>query len=280
MPQSPNPLRQFFRQPAIYAKLPSRGQYWAENTVVMPPNGELAVLPMTAIDEIAYRTPDALFNGQAVVSVIQSCVPAIADAWAAPNVDVNSLLVAIRIASYGHDMEAQTKCPSCNTEDDITVDLRAVLDHVAMGDYAQPLTSGDLEICFRPVTYREQNETNLAQFEQQKMIQSITSSDLPDDEKVARLNECLSRITNITVSAIKHSIAYIKTPHAMVTEPAFIEEFLTNCDRALFGRIKDRLIDLRSNSEFKPIKMTCKNCSHEYDQNINLDATGFFDPAS
>ena len=98
MTQSANPLRQYFRQPAIYLRLPTSGDHWPEGSINIPPNGELPVLPMTAIDEITYRTPDALFNGQAVVDVIQSCVPSIKNAWAAPAPDINALLTAVRIA--------------------------------------------------------------------------------------------------------------------------------------------------------------------------------------
>ena len=63
---SNNPLTQYFRQPAIYVKLPSNGQHYPEAALNMPANNELPVYPMTAIDEITYRTPDALFNGNAV----------------------------------------------------------------------------------------------------------------------------------------------------------------------------------------------------------------------
>ena len=52
MTQTANPLRQFFRQPAIYLRLPSGGNHWPEKDIVMTPNKELPVLPMTAIDEI------------------------------------------------------------------------------------------------------------------------------------------------------------------------------------------------------------------------------------
>ena len=67
---SNNPLKQYFRQPAIYVRLPSGGQHYPPGAINMPPNGELPVFPMTAMDEITYRTPDALFNGSAVISVI------------------------------------------------------------------------------------------------------------------------------------------------------------------------------------------------------------------
>ena len=128
MSQTSNPLRQFFRQPAVYIKLPSDGQFWPEKSISMTENRELPVLPMTAIDEITYRTPDALFNGQAVISVIQSCIPAIKNAWDMPGMDTNAVLVAIRIASYGHGMGISSTCPACKTEQEYEIDLRSVLD--------------------------------------------------------------------------------------------------------------------------------------------------------
>lgn len=275
-----NPLKQYFRQPAIYIRLPSNGQGWPAGSLVLPSNGELPVYPMTAIDEITYRTPDALFNGQAVIDVIQSCIPAIRDAWAAPLTDINSILVAIRIASYGHNMEFDTQCPKCNNEDSYDLDLRSVMDQLRSPDYSQTITHGDLEIRFRSMNYREQNSTNLEQFENQQMIRAIPGSDLPDDEKVQRMTEVMKSITRLTVKALTNSIASIRAPDAQVSEAAHIEEFLNNCDRALFTRIRDHVINLRQNTDIKPVPIKCTNCSNEYEQGINLDMANFFAPAS
>ena len=147
-----NPLSQYFRQAAIYIKLPSQGQFYTPGTLEVPINGEFPVYPMTAIDEITYRTPDALFNGQAVVDVIQSCVPSIKNAWAIPGIDLNAILIGVRIASYGHDMEIATRCPACQTESDFGVDLRMVLDSIRETDYTAPIRHGDLEITLMPAT--------------------------------------------------------------------------------------------------------------------------------
>ena len=50
-----NPLKQYFRQPAIYIRLPSNGRFYPPGAIDMPPNGELPVLPMTTLDEITCR---------------------------------------------------------------------------------------------------------------------------------------------------------------------------------------------------------------------------------
>lgn len=280
MTQSANPLKQFFRQPVIYLRLPSNGEFWPEGALIMPTNRELPVYPMTAIDEITYRTPDALYNGQAVINVIQSCIPNIRNAWGMPAVDTNAILVAIRIASYGHELELSTRCPSCETESEYGVDLRSVLDGVQPPDFHAPAVFGDLEINFRPMDYKMQNETNQLQFEQQQQIQAIQFSDISDDEKIAALNASLKKITELTMDALKWSIASIRTPNALVTESEYIHEFLINCDSKIYNQIRDRIIGLRQDSEIKPLHIKCSNCQHEYKQDLSLDQTSFFAPAS
>lgn len=280
MTQSSNPLRQYFRQPAIYLRLPSGGTHWPDGSIDIPPNGELPILPMTAIDEITYRTPDALFNGQAVVDVIHSCVPNIKNAWATPSPDMNALLTAIRIASYGHNLEINSSCPACTAQAEYGIDLRTVLDQLKSPDFTVPIISGDLEIRFHPVDYKTQNVANQAQFDQQKMMQILPGTDLDDSEKLLKLQEVLMRITELTVEAVKWSISSIRTPTAFVTEPEFFKEFLTNCDRELFSKIRDHVIGLRTATDLKPMSIKCTECEHEYQQTLTLDMSSFFAPAS
>ena len=275
-----NPLSQYFRQPSIYIRLPSQGQNYAAGTLDMPVNGELPVYPMTAIDEITYRTPDALFNGQATVNVIQSCVPNIKNAWAVPSIDLDTILIAIRIASYGHDMEFGTTCPACNDTSEQSVDLRSMLDALRAPDYTAHINYGDLEIYFRPLNYKNLNDNSQLQFEQQKLLQVIPDSTVSEADKMAALTRAFKQLTEITVTSLALSITAIRTPQALVSEQPFIEDFLKNCDRELFNQIRDHVVKLRELSELQPLKLTCSACKHEYEQALTLDMTSFFAPAS
>jgi hypothetical protein len=277
---SNNPLSQYFRQPSIYVKLPSGGQHYADGAIDMPANGELPVYPMTAIDEITYRTPDALFNGNAVTNVIKSCVPAIRDPWAIPAMDVDSILVAIRIASYGHNMEMSTTCPHCENEADYGLDLRTILEQIKTPDYSKPIIAGDLQIFFKPMTYKHLNNNNQKQFEEQKLLQVLPDSDMPDTDKMTAMSAALVKITHITIDALSQSVAAVKTPDGLVSEPGFIEEMLKNCDRRLFAQIRDHIINVKSQAEIQPIKLKCSACEKEYQQAVTLDMTSFFEDAS
>lgn len=276
-----NPLSQYFRQPAIYIKLPSGGDFYPEGTLVMPPNNELPVLPMTAIDEITYRTPDALFNGTAVVNVIQSCVPNIKNAWIVPSTDLDTILVGIRIATYGHDLEVNCFCPKCENEDMYTVDLRSSIDLMKPSDYRVPLIHRDLEIYFRPMTYKMLNQNNQLQFEEQRALQAIAAVGDEDAKKQSNaISTMLQKITDMTVKSLAQSIAAIKAPSSIVTDLSQIEEFLKNSDRKLFNQIRDRIISLKGSSELKPIAAECTKCNHNYEQNFTLDMSSFFEHAS
>jgi len=275
-----NPLKQYFRQPAIYIRLPSNGRYYPQGALKIAPDGEYPVLPMTTIDEITYRTPDALFNGSAVVTVIQSCVPNILDPWGMPAMDIDTVLVAIRIASYGHEMDVTTRCEKCTTESMYGVDLRTVLDKLRAPDYEKHETIGDLKIHFRPMNYRDINENSLRQFEEQKMLQNVEDSKAPDNEKLKMLSETLKKITAMTTQALAKSIDLIETPTARVNDANHITEWLANCDRKMFNRIRDHIIETKQQGELQPLMIKCGNCGHEYQQYYTLDMANFFEAAS
>ena len=163
-----NPLAKHFRQPAIYLRLPSNGKHWPESALNLPANGEIAIYPMTTRDEITLRTPDALMNGAGVVSVIQSCCPDIVNAWEMPSIDVDAIIIAIRIATYGHEMILNNACPECKEVNDYGVDLRVVLDNISMPDYKTAVEFDTLKIKLQPQPYFNFNKTSQAQYEEQK----------------------------------------------------------------------------------------------------------------
>jgi len=275
-----NPLKQYFRQPAIYIRLPSNGQFYPSGTLNMPANGELPVLPMTTMDEIRYRTPDALFNGTATVDVIESCVPNILDAWAIPNVDIDTILIAIRIATFGHELSIGTQCPACSTEADYGVDLRTVMERIRAPNFREAYPLNDLEIYLHPMTYRDINDNNMQQFQDQKALQALEDPATTDQQRGQLLADMLAKLTAITTQALAQNIAMIKTPQAMVTDRTHITEWLANCDRTTFTAVKDRILATKTESEIKPLHIKCANCSHEYDQPFTLDMTTFFADAS
>jgi hypothetical protein len=271
-----NPLSNYFRRPSIYITLPSKGKFYPEGALELTENEELPVYPMTAVDEITYRTPDALFNGTSITEVIQSCMPSIKDAWAIPSIDLDTILSAIRIATYGHTLEIGTTCPKCEEEAEYGVDLRKIIEQLDIGEYDSSINSGDLEIHIKPLTYKDINESSLVQFEEQKIASVLEDTEMSEEEKLKLLSKTFKKISEVTITTISKSIEYIKTPETMVSDSEQINEFLHNCERSVFETIKNKVLTLRSNSELKPLHIKCMECENEYEQPFTLDMSNFF----
>jgi DNA-directed RNA polymerase subunit M/transcription elongation factor TFIIS len=273
---SNNPLRQYFRRPAIYIKLPSGGQGYPAGTLELSETGELPVYPMTAIDEITVKTPDALFSGSAVPDLIKSCIPGIKDPWSMSSVDLDAILIAIRIATDNGKLELESECPSCEESSKYEVNLMAMLTAIKSGDYATEMSLGDMQIKFKPLNYRQINEVNTIQFDIQRLFNNI--ADITDEtERTTKTKEAIIRITEATMGALAKTIEYIRIPSAIVQEEAFILDFLRNCDKAMFEEIKNHNLQLKEANTIKPIAIKCINCGHDYTQPFTLNMTDFFE---
>ena len=114
---SNNPLMSHMRQENVFVRLPSKGNFYKQRPDLTD-DGEIGVRAMTSADEIALKVPDALFNGEATYRVLESCCPRIKDPREMPYNDVDVVLMAIRRATYGNDLQVPVKCKNkeCNHE--------------------------------------------------------------------------------------------------------------------------------------------------------------------
>lgn len=270
-----NPLKQYFRRPALYIKLPSEGKYYKPGIVSIPPTGELAIYPMTAIDEITTKTPDALFNGSAMVDLIKSCVPEIKEPWAINSIDLDAILIGIKSASGGNEMEIESQCPACNDTASYGINLTALLSQLVAGDYDKEMQINDLRIKFRPITYKEMNEAGLAQFEIQREF-SVLNEEENAEAKKQKSQAILKKITTLTIKILTEAIEYIQTPAAKVDNKEFILDFLNNCDKDMYAKIRDHNTELKTSTEFKPLSLKCVHCNHLYEQSFTLNTSDFF----
>jgi len=277
---NPNPLAKHFRQPAIYIKLPSDGAFYDEDIVEMPENGEIPIYPMTALDEISYRTADALFNGAAIASVVKSCIPAFKDAWKVSTLDLDTLLIAIRIASYGHEMEFTSKCPKCSETNEFGIDLRNIMDRIKTPDFSTPVSAGDIEIHFKPLNYKEQNSNNMLQFQDQKMLEALPDADIDEAEKLRLLTEAFQSLSELTVNAISDSISMIKAGDDIVVDKVHITEYIKNCEAKVFSKVRKKIEDIKKIGAIDPLKITCNDCKHEYETPFTMNVANFFESGS
>ena len=274
---APNPLSKYFRQPAIYLKLPSDGEYWPEGAINLPVTGEIPIYPLTTRDEIVLKTPDALMNGAGVVEVIQSCCPNILNARQMPSIDVDTVLIGIRIASYGHTMDFETKCPYCEAENTHGQDLRDSLASITVPDYNDVIKTDSLIIKLKPAEYFANNKSNQINFEEQKMLQAIEKVDLEPQVRNAEIQGSMQRLINIGIdnlTAVTDSITTVEGD--TVGDPEFIKEFYTQADSNIVKSVQEKISKFTKEGGMDSLHVACTNCEKTYDVPMEFDYASFF----
>jgi hypothetical protein len=274
-----NPLQKYFRQPKFYISLPSKGAYTTPGTV----NGDVTKLPiygMTGVDEIIVKTPDALLSGESTVSVIQSCCPAIKDAWQIPVLDTDIILTAIKIASYGNNMPVTHICENeeCGEDNDYDIDLTKVIDHFNECQYINKVVVGDLTIKLKPLSYKQFSEIGIENFKLQQRLSHVTK--LTDEiEQQTQIDQLWKEIAQIQNSVLVKSIDSVETPESAVTERKFIEEWFHNCDREIVEAIKKQIATNKEMWSVPTFPVKCASCGTTANLKISLDSSVFFGKA-
>jgi len=272
-----NPLAKYFRQPEIYVKLPSNGRYWPDGSLDLPITGEIEIYPMTTRDEITLKTPDALMNGSGIVEVIQSCCPNIKNAWHMPNIDVDVVLIAIRIASYGQILDVESKCPRCGSDNKHGLDLHQCLSNVGNPNYDKPIFIDDLKIKLKPQTYFGTNKENSINFEEQKILRALESTDVDNEIRSQEILRSMNRLVELGIEVLANSTEYFEMPDGKrVSDTDFIKEFYSKTPGSTSKKIQERLAEIGKDGGIPPQNMVCTECSNQYSAPLMFDYANFF----
>jgi len=272
-----NPLQKHFRQPKIFLKLPSGGVFCKPGTIQGDVE-KLSIYGMTGMDEIMVKTPDALLNGEATAHVIQSCCPSITDARDISNIDINALLISIRIASYGNSMNLQTTCPKCQADNEFSINLNTCLEHFNQITFANKIVVDDLVIKIKPLTYAHANKFGIEGFSSQRRLMQIENLTDEEQQKEA-LSKEFELMKQFQFNTILEQLDSIEADDQVVTEKEFIKEFLQNCDATIISKIKEAMSENSTNWSVPGVPVACDACKHDFTLGIDMDQSSFFDLA-
>jgi len=280
---SPNPLSRHFRQPKIYIGLPSGGIFYPQGDLEPTETNEFPVYAMTAKDELMFKTPDALLNGQSTVNVIQSCIPNIKNAWSVPSVDIDAILVAIRIATYGEKMDIEIDVPGIDEPRAYEVDLRTVMDQLTSSHFENVIRLDDFSIEISPLTYKEFTEAAMKTFEEQRVFRIVNDTEMTESEKLSKFNESFNRLTDLNISSIVKSVKCVTFDNEEpVTNTQHIIEFFENADKDVFKKVIDHITAQKEKFSIKPFKVRlseediAKGAPETMEIPISFDQSNFF----
>ena len=275
MEQSNSPLKKYKRQPKLYISLPSAGAWYPKSA--LEKFEDLEVYSMTAGDEISVKTPDALYSGIAVVKLIQNCIPGIKDAWHVPVVDLDYILAAIRLASYGENVELNAKCPHCGENSDYAIAIQSILDHMQGIEFVNEVRVNDFIFKLRPLYYKEANQLTKESYAVQRLLKQYVSTIEDETKQQEELSKLYDRLNEMTKSVVFNSVVEVVTPdNDTERHSQFIREFLENGDKDYYNAIREVFDQNNERYQIPKTTVSCGSCTKEYSVIPALNYTDFF----
>lgn len=273
-----SPLKKYKRQPKVYIDLPSKGKYSPSGTVVNDVYTQLAVYSMTAANEVLFKTPDALINGEATAKNISGCIPSITDPWNIPTIDIDTILIAIRMATYGSKMNVQATCPHCKTTNAYDIDLQELLNYYSTCDYKDTIYLDKFTIKTRPLSYKQLTDNQKKSVQLQRALALQADKIVDEDEKNKFIDTILTQVAEEGIKIVFDNIEYIEVDGSREDRRSEIIDFMSGTDVWIFKAVKSHL-ETNSQKWRTPTQIVkCGNdeCKKDHKLSISLDQSDFF----
>ena len=274
---STNPIMQYHRPPGVYVVLPSQGYFYTNKPALSSLN-EVLVRPMTAKDELLFKSPDILMNGESLIEVVKSCVPGIQDPNEIPGPDFSVLMLAVRLATYGNNFPYTGGCTECAGITEFNVDIEFLLDtQITPLEREYKVNIDKLTVYIKPYDLRCQIQSALATFEQQAITNNIlTDTATTDSDKQIELGKSLKKITEITYELILRSIIKVDTPNQSIEDKEMIAEWLHDVGKKTFETISKKILEVTEGGFNSSVEFSCKECAKTNSTLVIFDPTVFF----
>jgi hypothetical protein len=272
-------LQKYSRQPKLYIDLPSKGEYYDDTVIQDNQMTKIPVFGMNAMDEIVFKTPDALLSGEATAQVLQSCIPYIRDPWKIVGFDIDYLLLSMRIATYGDVLPVTTNCPNCQHSQDSDISLQKLLENFVDYPTKFNFNLGDLVVNLKPLTYKETTEFSIEHMTLQRTLLAVNNNkDLDEKDRENQIKKLFAESETLNLRLAVSHIESITNGEETETDNSAILEFIQNNDQEFYKKLRTGIKDLTERWNLPNIEINCasEECKTNYKTNIDLDYSSFF----
>ena len=284
MAQNENPLIKYYRNAKLSIALPSRGKYYAEGVLDLDDEGELAIYPMTAQDEITLQNPDALLTGQAVVDVIKSCVPGVLKPRNLLACDIDVLMIATRVASYGEEANMEINCVECGESNTYSLSLDTLLSQTeTLDEHYEVVLDNALTVFIKPGSFEAMVRQQKAAFENSKLEDAIRTPEMSEEQRIKILSRVFEQMAKLNFDLINESVSSVVFTQetdggdeiVTIDNKTHIAEWLQNVDKATVDKLEEKILDVNKVGIAKTVPATCKECDHKWEARIEFNPVNF-----
>lgn len=285
-----NPLRDEIETsfPRVDLELPTRGQFYAPD--VLANGGTVQVGILSLIDEQKYRDPFLLVSGHGVYDMVRHICPDVLRPDQLCEVDVEAILVAARLASYGPTLKLKHICQNteqvekeaatdtkpavmglCAHDNSIELNLQEFIFRYAPFEadakYEITLPRVGQTVFLQPVPYRTSVTLMKYMMSKNRQLNEIAAEKVEEfverPESFDRYAEILDVSSRTSIEAIVDCIVSVRTRSGKdVFDRALISDWITALPvedtRLISQRVNDLTTQLRDLSK---VEYECESCA-------------------
>jgi hypothetical protein len=192
--------------------------------------------------------------------------------------DLDLLLVAIRIATEGNTMSVSHTCNACKEINDYDIDLGVFVQHFGTCEYNSKVPLQDITITLHPLNYRQWTEFQTKNFQIQRQLAQAMAMTEPEQEEEQKklLAGLFEKVTVIQNDLLMQQLESVESPEGVTNQRQFIQEWLNNCDKSVFDAIKAKVEENRKRWELPAVQVVCDSCKSDNLLFVNMDQSSFF----
>lgn len=303
-----NPLLDELEQQTVTIALPTLGR-WYENGAVLHPDADPASIEVGVLGIVAehtFRDPWLLVSGQAIPKLIKSVCPAILEPTKLAEIDIETILLANRLISYGEKLEITQNCSNpdinegskkkkvvpCTHKNLLVVDLQNLLTRYS------PYTQKEFDryvmefeelmgqvVHLQPIPYNNVIEVvrkTAMNMKQYQKFSGVEIETIMDDLDVLGLYEDLvSDNTQMSLYSIVYSIHHVETSTgAAVVDKEVIRDWLNQIPSRLVKQIDTRIAEITIDvQKVATVEFECTKCGYNNTARIQMDPQMLFTEA-
>jgi hypothetical protein len=265
---SSNPLLSKLKLPGRIFQLPSKGVFYNDKGILSDSikDGEIEVLPLSALAEMKLRSPDLLFSGKAIREICQECIPGIIKPECLISKDIDAIFCFLRIVTFGNQMKVKSfhSCENGKLNEYI-VDVEQIISNpnntcLDFIDtlYSYKISNGQ-DIKLKSIAFQDIIDMTHLQIQIDKSISDngIANEKLILDASVRDLMSIIESVDNIS-------------------DQKLINEWVRLLPRKYVNEILDYNSKISQWGYNLNVQLKCKDCGEFYHHNLELDPINFF----
>jgi hypothetical protein len=200
-----------------------------------------------------------------------------------PASDVDIVLIAIRIATYGPSMTVTSSVPNTGTKQDHEIDLQSLFDRVNKEQVSnQLLLENGIKVVVRPNNYQQLSLIRRQTFEKQRLARTINDAKIDDKDKQEEFNKIFAELTKMNVESLVNNIEAIELPDGVIQSRDDINTFVNNVDLKFVNAVRAKVESMAKLGAVPPFTVESpeedveKGAPKTYNVPIMFDNSDFF----